>query len=62
MRVRRMNSVDVKLHDSARVKLKTSGNTQVVQFTAGVNKSCPVRNLSKDTYLDTQTGEVKQKR
>ncbi len=62
MRVRKVNPDDVKVCDSAKVKLKTSGNTQVVQFTAGVNKSCPVRNLSKDTYLDKKTGEVKQKR
>ena len=33
-----------------------------MQFTAGNNKSCPVRNLSRDTYLDTKTGEVKQKK
>lgn len=59
MRVRKVKSDDVKIHDSVQVKLKTSGNIQVVQFTAGVNKSCPVRNLSKDTYLDTKTGEVK---
>lgn len=41
---------------------KTAGNTSVVQFTAGNNKTCTVRNLSKDTYLDTRTGEVKQKK
>ena len=62
MRVRKMKSVDVQLHDSTKVKLKTAGNTSVVQFTAGVNKSCPVQNLSKDTYLDKKTGEVKQKK
>ena len=53
MRVRKMNQVDVKLHDLTKVKLKTAGNTSVVQFTAGNNKTCTVRNLSKDTYLDT---------
>ena len=42
--------------------MKTAGNTRVVQFTAGNNKTCTVRNLSKDTYLDTRTGEVKQKK
>ena len=50
MRVRKMNQVDVKLHDLTKVKLKTVGNTSVVQFTAGNNKTCTVRNLSKDTY------------
>ena len=53
MRIRKVNSDGVKIHDSVQVKLKTAGNTSVVQFTAGNNKSCPVRNLSKDTYLDT---------
>ena len=62
MRVRKMNQVYVKLHDLTKVKLKTAGNTSVVQFTAGNNKTCTVRNLSKDTYLDTRTGEVKQKK
>lgn len=62
MRVRKVNSNDIKIHDSVQVKLKTAGNTQVVQFTAGNNKTCSVRNLSKDTYLDTRTGEVKQKK
>lgn len=57
MRIRKLNSVDVKLHDLTKVKLKTAGNTSVVQFTTGNNKTCTVRNLSKDTYLDVKTGE-----
>lgn len=47
MRVRKMNQVDVKLHDLTKVKLKTAGNTSVVQFTAGNNKTCTVRNPSR---------------
>ena len=62
MRVRKVNSNDVKIHDLVQVKLKTAGNTSVVQFTAGNNKTCTVRNLTKDTYLDTRTGEVKVKK
>ena len=62
MRIRKVNSVDVKLHNLTKVKLKTAGNTSVAQFTAGNNKTCTVRNLSKDTYLDVRTGEVKQKK
>ena len=62
MRVRKVSSNDVKLYDLTQVKLKTAGNTSVIQFTAGNNKSCPVRNLSKDTCLDTKTGEVKPKK
>ena len=62
MRVRKVSSNDIKIHDSVQVKLKTAGNTSVVQFTAGNNKTCSVLNLSKDTYLDKKTGEVKQKK
>ena len=62
MRARKVNSNDIKIHDSVQVKLKTVGNTSAIQFTAGNNKICTVRNLSKDTYIDTRTGEVKQKK
>ena len=62
MRVRKVSSNDIKIHDSVQVKLKTAGNTSVVQFTAGNNKTCSVVNLSKDTYLDKKTGEVRRKK
>ena len=62
MRVKNVSADSVKLHDSTKVKFKTAGNTQVVQFVAGNNKTCPVRNISKDTYLDIKTGEIKQKK
>ena len=62
MQVKKVSKDSVKLCETTQVKLKTAGNTQVVQFTAGNNKSCLVCNLSKDTYLDTKTREVKQKR
>lgn len=62
MRVRKVNSDTIQIRDSVQVKLKTAGNTSVVQFTAGNNKTCSVVNLSKDTYLDKKTGEVKQKK
>ena len=61
MRVKKLSADDVKLYDSTKVKLKTPGTTQVVQFTAGNNKPYPVRNISKDTYPDTKTGELKNK-
>ncbi len=62
MRMKKVSAVGVKLYDMTKVKMKTAGNTSVVQFTAGNNKSCPVRNLSKDNYLDKKTGEVKSKK
>ena len=60
MRIRKLNSVDVKLHDLTKVKLKTASNTSVVQFTAGNNKTCTVRNQSKETYHDVKTGEERK--
>lgn len=62
MQVKKVSKDSVKLCETTQVKLKTAGNTQVVQFTAGNNKACPVRNISKDTYLDMKTGEVKEKK
>ena len=62
MRIKKIDSDTVKLCETTKVKLKIAGNTRVVQFKAGNNKTCTVRNLSKDTYLDTRTGEVKQKK
>lgn len=62
MRIKKIDSDTVKLCETTKVKLKTAGNTRVVQFTAGNNKSCPVQNLSKETYLDKKTGEIKQKK
>ncbi|WP_455717077.1 hypothetical protein [Anaerosporobacter sp.] len=62
MCVKKVSSDGVKLYDLTKVKLKTVGKTSVVQFSAGVNKSCPVRNLSKDIYMDIATGEVKEKK
>ena len=35
-----VSAVGVKLYDMTKVKMKTAGNTSVVQFTAGNNKSC----------------------
>lgn len=62
MGIRKVNSVDVKLHDLTKVKLKTTGNTSVVQFTARNNKPCTGRNLSKDIYIDVKTREVRKKK
>lgn len=62
MRIKRKKSDAVKLCELSHVKLKTTGNTSVIQFCAGQNKKCPVQNLSKDTYLLKETGEIKQKK
>ena len=62
MRIIKVNSVDVKLYDLTKVKLKTAGNTSVVQFTAGNNTFCPIQNISKDKYLDKETVEIKERK
>ncbi len=62
MTVKKVNEDAIKLYDNTKVKLKKAGGTRVIQFMAGNNKSCPVKNLSKDTYLDKRTGEMKQKK
>ena len=62
MTVKKVSGDAIKPYDNTRVKLKTSGNTQEIQFMAGNNKTCSVKNLSKDTYLDKRTGEIKQKK
>ena len=62
MRIKRKDANAIKLCEMIQVKLKTTGNTSVVQFTVGRNKKCPVQNLSKDTYLLKETGEIKEKK
>ena len=39
----------IKLYESSQVKFKTAGTMREVQFSAGVNKSCAIQNISKDT-------------
>ena len=62
MRVRKVDSDAIKLYESSQVKFKTTGNIREVQFSAGVNKSCAIQNISKDTYLDKATGEIKARK
>ena len=45
---------------NAKVSLKLAGNTAQVTFTAGKNKKCPIKNLSKDEFVALSTGEVKK--
>ena len=61
MRIRKVNSDAIKLYETSQVKLKTAGNTREVQFMAGNNNRCPIQNISKDKYLDKETGEIIQK-
>ena len=62
MRVRKVDSDAIKLYESSQVKFKTTGTIREVQLSAGVNKSCAIQNISKDTYLDKATGEIKERK
>lgn len=62
MRIKKVNSDAIKLYETSQVKLKTAGNTREVQFMAGNNNRCPIQNISKDKYLDKETGEIKERK
>ena len=62
MKLKKVSSDTVKLCETSQVKLKTVGNTREVQFMAGNNKWCPIQNISKDKYLDKETGEIKERK
>ncbi|MBA4689098.1 MAG: hypothetical protein H2184_18385 [Candidatus Galacturonibacter soehngenii] len=62
MKIRKVDSKSIILHENTEVKLKIAGNTREVQFSAGVNKRCPIQNISKDKYLDKETGEIKERK
>lgn len=40
MRIKKVDSKSIKLHETSRVKLKTDGNTREVQFTVENNNHC----------------------
>ena len=42
MRVRKVNSDGVKIHDSVQTEVKTASNISVIQFVVGNNKFCLV--------------------
>lgn len=62
LRMRKVSSDKVFLYEESQVKFKTAGNTREVQFSAGVNNKCPIRNISKDIYMDKVTGEIKKRK
>lgn len=62
MRIKKVDSKSIILHENTEVKFKTAGNTREVQFSAGVNRRCPIQNITKDRYLDRETGEIKERK
>lgn len=62
MRIKKVDSKTIILHEETEVKFKTAGSIREIQFSAGVNKRCPIQNISKDKYLDRETGEIKKRK
>ncbi len=62
LKSKRVSSDAVFLWEESQVKMKTAGNMQEVQFCAGVNKNCPIQNISKEKYVDKKTGEIKERK
>ena len=62
LKSKKVNSDEVFLGEESQVKFKTAGNTREVVFSAGVNKKCPIQNISKDKYVDKKTGEIKERK
>ncbi|MBQ9232511.1 MAG: hypothetical protein IJ167_00555 [Lachnospiraceae bacterium] len=61
-KIKSINSNQLYIAQNAEVSLKLAGNTAQVTFTAGKNRKCPIKNLSKDEFVDLSTGEVKKRR
>lgn len=62
MRIKKVKPDVIKLYETSQVKFKVAGNIREVQFTAGNNTFCPIQNISKDKYLDKETGEIKERK
>ena len=62
MRIKKVDSKSIILHDETEVKFTSAGNMREVQFSAGVNRRCPIQNISKDKYLVKETGEIKERK
>ncbi len=62
LKAKRVASDTVSLSEKSNVKLKTAGTMREVVYSAGVNKKCPIKNISKDKYLDKETGEIKTRK
>ena len=61
-KIQSINPNQFYIAQNAEVSLKLAGNTAQVTFTAGKNKKCPIKNLSKDEFVNLSTGEVKKRR
>ncbi len=62
MRIKKVNSKSIFLHEDTKVKFKTVGDTREVQFSAGVNRRCPIQNISKKNTLIEKQEKSKRER
>jgi hypothetical protein len=62
MQIKKVDSKSIILHEHTQIKFKTAGSICEVQFMAGNNNHCPIQNISKDRYLDKETGEIKERK
>jgi len=51
IKIRKMHSKSIILHENVEVKFKIAGNTLEIPFSVGVNKKSPIQNVSKDNIL-----------
>ena len=54
MRIKRKDANVVKICEASQVKVKTAGDTTVIQFCAGQNKKCPVYHIGNAIKLDVR--------
>ena len=62
MGIKKVDSKSIIIHEETEVKFKIAGSIREVQFFAGVSRRCPIQNISKDKYLDRETGEIKERK
>ncbi|MCI8669793.1 MAG: hypothetical protein HFI34_09800 [Lachnospiraceae bacterium] len=67
MRIKKVNSDAIKLYETSQVKFKIAGKHQRIESkfnSSEVQNSncCPIQNISKNKYLDKQTGEIKERK
>lgn len=50
----------LKVNASAKVRVKEMGNVTEIMYSDSYSSKCSIQKLDKDTYLDLETGEVKE--
>ena len=61
-KIKSINLNQLHIAQNVEVSIRLAGNTVQVTFTVGKNKKYPIKNLSKDEFVDLSTGGVKKRR